>query len=79
MKKRLVLVLVLAAILLLVFVLPVLADGPVTLPDWGSAIGSQTNGFLGWSAISGPVQFVIGIAMGSIGISLLMRIFLRGG
>ncbi len=80
MKKWLLLALWLALLfnLLVVGAGSAMAQGP-TLPDWGSSIASQTNGFLAWSAISGPVQFMIGIASGAVGIALLMRIFLRGG
>ena len=50
----------------------------VALPDWGAAIGTQVNSFMGWSAIMGPTQFVIGIAIGAIAISLFLSVFLRG-
>ena len=50
----------------------------VTLPDWSSAIGSQVNSFLGWGAISGPTQFVIGLSVGAIALTLFISVFLRG-
>lgn len=50
----------------------------MVFPDWGAEIMAQVVDFLEWDAVAQTVTALVGVAVGSVLLSMFLRVFFRG-